>query len=180
VTLILVGIGCFVLGIACGVLLRDAYELTAHGEGFIMATVSAIVHRFGARRILTMLLLVALIVNAVVGFALIGARAKADRAERTANAATEDLTALTNCLETYNRLEGDARNERDDVAKRITATEVVLWRTIRSVFEGDDPNAGEVVLDAIEEYLRNIRALQSIRLESPYPDPALCLPRRAG
>lgn len=171
-TLALVGLGCFVVGIACGILLRDAYELAAHGEGFIMSTARRAVHQFGTRRLLSVLLLVALLLNAVVGFALIGARAKADRAERA-------VSDLSNCLESYNRREGDARNERDRVAKRITATEVVLWEQILAVFKGQNQNGSGVVLKAIVTYLDQVHQLQDTRLENPYPDPALCLPKRA-
>lgn len=169
-TLVLVGVGCFTLGVLCGVFLRDAYELLAHGRGFIMTTGRGVVERIGWGRLLSLLLLVALVMNAVLGFALIGARQSADRAN-------ENLDRLVVCLEAYNRDDGEARDERDAISRRITASELILWGKIRDVFRGDpDGDAGETVLAAIERYLDDVRALQTARLEHPYPDPAQCRP----
>lgn len=163
--LLVVGLVSFAVGVGVGLLFRDAFELYRTGHGFVLSFSRRLL---ASRRFGIYLVTAALVVNAALGGLLISTRsAQQDQADRHA--------ALTVCLERYNRLSGIARDDRDRVARGITATELQLWRRFRRMIAVPADTGGRAeALDAIDDYTAKIRLLQETRNANPYPDPGLC------
>lgn len=165
-TLLLVGLASFAVGVFVGLMFRDAFELYRTGHGFLLSTSRRVL---ASRRAGIYLVTAALVVNAALGGLLITTRsAQRDQSDRLSN--------LVQCLERYNRVSGIARDDRDAAAAGITATELRLWKRFRRMIAVPSDTGGrEEALDTIDDYRRKIRHLQQTRTRNPYPDPGLCV-----
>jgi hypothetical protein len=157
------GIAGFVVGVAVGAMLRETFNLARTGKGSLV-TVSRPLAR--SRTAGVVLVVLALLVNGILGFSLIFTRADVSDQSRK-------LEELTACQERYNRAQGEALTARDRANRTLTVLEANLWRDLEQSLARTSPGTGEIVA-TIRTYRTALAKVQRTRAANPYPDPDLC------
>ena len=164
----------FVIGVACGATLREAWNLARYGHDGAMPP-ALTVRRPSPRRVLVWALTIALVVNALLGFLLITARAATER-----EAASRD--DLVTCLADYNARLGQALNDRDAAIRSAAGSEIRLWAKYGELYHRakSDPKSIPAVQDELASEIAthhdDLVRTQNTRAANPYPPADLCGP----
>lgn len=162
----------FLAGVGVGYLLRDRYLRRK------AATMPDLRRPSRFRTVLLVLVGIALLANASVGFLLIATRAALEEQR-------DRFENLVLCQEAYNRDQGEALEERDLVIKGTAESEILLWEEYLRISEialAADPDDAELgrrlsvrFQQTVREWVEGLRETQQARRENPYPDPERCL-----
>lgn len=88
---------------------------------------------------------------------------------------TESRSVECNAL--YNRLSGEARDERQNVDANQTKADLTLWRNLKRQFKhptGTTAEQTKAFFDALDREIKALQRTSTVRLRHPYPDPDSC------
>lgn len=124
-------------------------------------------------RIALWLLAFVLVVNAVLGGALVVTRIQQNREAAAIRASDERFHQLVVCQVHHNTLTAQALAARDGASKQATADELAWLRGVRHALNRQTLT-GPVLQKLIDTYISGLLNLQVARFANPYPPGGLC------